>query len=153
MNQRFDTTSSETNITQDAARVALGLMLVTAGTSHLTFAREPFKAQVPPWLPLDPNTVVLQSGVVEIGLGAALLLLPGQKALLGRIAGAFFTCVFPGNIAQYKYRRNAFGLDTDEKRFARLFFQPLLVAWALWSTGASCRRNHKIQVRAERTLA
>jgi uncharacterized membrane protein len=109
---------------------------MTAGTSHLTFAREPFKAQVPPWVPLDPDTVVLQSGVVEITLGAALAFAPRQKALLGRIAAAFFTCVFPGNIAQYTHRRSAFGLDTDQKRFARLFFQPVLVAWALWSTGA-----------------
>ena len=31
---------------------------------------------------------------------------------------------------------SAFGLDTDAKRFARLFFQPALVAWALASTGA-----------------
>jgi len=131
-----DATNPQTSATQDAARIALGLMLVTAGTSHLTFAREPFKAQVPPWLPLDPDTVVLQSGVAEIALGSTLLVLPKQKALLGRIAGAFFTCVFPGNIAQYQHRRSAFGLDTDEKRFARLFFQPVLVAWALWSTGA-----------------
>ena len=121
---------------QDGARVALGLMLMTAGTSHLTFAREPFKAQVPPWVPIDPDTVVLLSGAVEITLGAALAFLPGQKTLLGRVAGAFFVAIFPGNIAQYTQRRSAFGLDTDRKRFARLFFQPLLVGWALWSTGA-----------------
>jgi uncharacterized membrane protein len=121
----------------------LGLMLVTAGTSHLTFAREPFKAQVPPWIPLGPDTVVLQSGVVEISLGAALIFLPRQKALLGGIAGAFFTCILPGNIAQYTHRRNGFGLDTDGKRFARLFLQPVLVAWALWSTRASRRRHQK----------
>jgi uncharacterized membrane protein len=143
MNPQPDPIDPETSTTQDAARIALGLMLVTAGTSHLTFAREDFKAQVPPWLPLDPDTVVLQSGVAEIALGSALLVLPKQKALLGRIAGAFFTCVFPGNIAQYQHHRSAFGLDTDEKRFARLFFQPVLIAWALWSTGAlhSKRRN------------
>ena len=110
-------------------------MLMFAGTSHLTFAREPFKAQVPPWVPLDPDTVVLQSGVVEIALGAALVFLPGQKAIVGRIAGAFFTCIFPGNVSQYTQRRSAFGLDTDGKRLARLFFQPVLVGWALWATG------------------
>jgi len=132
-------TVEDTSNAQDAARVALGLMLVAAGTSHLTFARESFKAQVPAWVPLDPDTVVLQSGVAEIALGAALVLLPKHKARLGRIAGAFFTCVFPGNVAQYTDHRTAFGLDTDGKRFARLFFQPALVAWALWSTGASGR--------------
>jgi hypothetical protein len=70
--------------------------------------------------------------------------MPGQKRLLGRIAGTFFTCIFPGNIAQYKHRRNAFGLDADQKRFARLFFQPVLIAWALWSTDA-IRSLHNTQ--------
>ena len=146
MNQQPDAIDPETSSAQDAARIALGLTLMTAGTSHLTFAREAFKAQVPPWLPLDPDTVVLQSGVVEIALGASLIFLPRQKVLIGRIAGAFFTCIFPGNIAQYRHRRDAFGLDTDGKRFARLFFQPVLVAWALWSTGALRRTRHKAQL-------
>ncbi len=129
-----------TSTAQDAARIALGLTLMFAGTSHLTFARKAFKAQVPPWIPLKPDTVVLESGVVEITLGAALVALPGQKQLVGRIAGAFFTAIFPGNIAQYTHRRSAFGLDTDGKRLARLFFQPALIAWALWSTGALSRK-------------
>jgi uncharacterized membrane protein len=132
-----------TSNSQDAARVALGLLLLTAGTSHLTVAREPFKAQVPSWVPLDPNTVVLQSGVVEIVLGSALVFLPRHKVLLGRIAGAFFTSIFPGNISQYTHRRDAFGLDTDRKRLVRLFFQPLLIAWALWSTSALRRRGSR----------
>lgn len=141
MTHQSNATDPSTSSAQDAARVALGLILMTAGTSHLTVAREPFKAQVPPWVPLDPDTVVLQSGVVEIALGASLVFLPRHKALLGRVAGAFFTCIFPGNISQYTHRRNAFGLDTDGKRFARLFFQPALVAWALWSSGALRRSN------------
>jgi uncharacterized membrane protein len=91
---------------------------------------------VPPWLPLAPDTVVLQSGVAEIALGAALALLPIQKPLPGCVAAGFFAAIFPGNIAQYQHHRNAFGLDTDTKRLARLFFQPALIAWALWSTGA-----------------
>jgi uncharacterized membrane protein len=147
MAQHPDPIEPETTPTQDAARIALGLMLVTAGTSHLTIAREPFKAQVPPWLPLDSDTVVFQSGIVEISLGAALVLLPKQRSILGRIAGAFFTCIFPGNIAQYQHRRNAFGLDTDKKRFIRLFFQPLLIAWALWSSGALRRTPNRAEQR------
>jgi uncharacterized membrane protein len=127
---------NSTTHAQDAARIALGLMLATAGTSHLTFARDPFKAQVPDWAPFHPDTVVLQSGVMEILLGAALVLLPRRKSLLGKLTGAFFVAVFPGNITQYTHRRSAFGLDTDRKRFARLFFQPLLMLWALWSTTA-----------------
>lgn len=147
MSQQPGPFEPETTPTQDAARIALGLMLVTSGVTHLTVARESFKAQVPPWVPVDPDTVVLQSGVAEISLGAALVLLPKHKSSLGRIAGAFFMSIFPGNIAQYQHRRNAFGLDTDKKRFARLFFQPLLIAWALWSTGALRRSPSKAQQR------
>jgi uncharacterized membrane protein len=146
MVQKSDTANNETSFTQDTARIALGLMLVAAGTAHLTVARREFRAQVPSWLPLDPDTVVAQSGFAEIALGAGLVCLPKKKALLGSLAGAFFIAVFPGNIAQYAHHRSAFGLDTDGKRFARLFFQPLLIAWALWSTGAARRTRHTASI-------
>ena len=126
----------KTSTAQDAARIALGATLVFAGTSHLTFARKPFKAQVPDWVPQNKDAVVLESGIAEIALGCALMLLPRQKAVVGRVAGAFFTAIFPGNISQYTQHRSAFGLDTDNKRLARLFFQPLLICWALWACGA-----------------
>ncbi|PCN47992.1 hypothetical protein Csp2054_08960 [Curtobacterium sp. 'Ferrero'] len=116
-------------------RILLGLALVFAGTSHLTFARQDFRAQVPESLPLDTDAVVLGSGVAEIGLGSALLLAPrSARRTVGTVAAWFFVAVFPGNIAQWMNQRSAFGLDTDGKRFARLFGQPLLVAAALWST-------------------
>ena len=117
-------------------RLLLGSILLFAGTSHLTFARRPFRAQVPPWVPLDPDLVVLLSGAAEITLGASLIFLPRRRKLVGLIAGTFFVAIFPGNIAQYTHHRSAFGLDTDQKRFLRLFFQPVLVAWALWATDA-----------------
>jgi uncharacterized membrane protein len=122
---------------QRTARMLLGGTLVFAGTSHLTFARKPFRAQVPPWLPFDEDAVVLLSGLGEIALGVSLLTISKQRRLVGCAAAGFFTAIFPGNIAQYKHHRNAFGLDTDAKRLARLFFQPALVAWALWSTGTT----------------
>ncbi len=122
---------------QQSARLLLGAVLAFAGTSHLTFARKPFRAQVPPWIPMDADTVVLLSGLGEIALGSSLMLLPKQRKLLGCAAAGFFAAIFPGNIAQYKHHRDAFGLDTDGKRLARLFFQPALIAWALWSTGAT----------------
>ena len=113
-------------------------MLVFAGVSHLTIARDAFKAQVPDWVPqLSPfgkDQTVLLSGVAEVGLGTALLLAgPKSGKTVGRIAAAFFVAVFPGNLSQYVNRRSAFGLDTDRKRFIRLFFQPVLVWWALKS--------------------
>jgi uncharacterized membrane protein len=116
-------------------RILLGASLVFAGVSHLTVAREEFRAQVPPQLPVDPDTTVLASGVAEIALGSALALAPpAHRRTVGRAAAAFFVAIFPGNLAQWWYRRDGFGLDTEAKRFTRLFFQPVLVLWALWST-------------------
>ena len=116
-------------------RVLLGAALVFAGTSHLTFARANFQAQVPTWLPLDADFVVVASGFVEITLGAWLV--SGFRAhFAGLITAAFFIAIFPGNISQWLTHTSAFGLETDTARFIRLFFQPLLVLWALWSTGA-----------------
>ena len=110
-------------------------MLVFAGISHLSFARRAFRAQVPDWVPIGKDETVLASGAAEIALGASLLIANGsRRGLVGKIAAAFFVAVFPGNVSQYVNRRSAFGLDTDAKRFARLFFQPVLVYWALKST-------------------
>lgn len=118
------------------AQVVLGAALLFTGTGHLTFARREFRAQVPPWVPLDVDTVVLLSGVVEIAVGVALLASWRQprRAVVGIGAAALFIAVLPGNIAQLTEHRDAFGLDTDRGRLVRLFFQPVLVAWALWAT-------------------
>jgi uncharacterized membrane protein len=122
-------------IIKTLARLALGVALTGAGISHLGAARETFRAQVPTWLPLDPDFVVLASGVVEILLG--LWLISGFKApIAGTVTALFFVAIFPGNISQWLTQTDAFGLNTDEARFIRLFFQPLLVIWALTSTGA-----------------
>ena len=118
-----------------AGRWLLGGALVYAGTAHLTFARDEFQAQVPDWLPVDADLVVLVSGVVEIGLGAALLAWRTRRVEVGLATAAFFVAVFPGNIAQYVEGTDAFGLDTDRARLVRLFFQPVLVLWALWGGG------------------
>ncbi|MFE6233946.1 hypothetical protein [Cellulosimicrobium sp. NPDC057862] len=118
------------------ARVALGLALVGAGVSHLTVAREEFQAQVPSWFPVDEDVTVLASGAVEIALGGSLVVLSRRRVAVGLVAAAFFVVIFPGNVGQWLEGKDGFGLDTDAKRFVRLFFQPVLVAWALWSTGA-----------------
>jgi uncharacterized membrane protein len=119
-------------------QAALGGVLVTAGTGHLTFQREEFQAQVPGWVPLDPDAVVVLSGLVELALGGALLATWKQprRAIVGGAAAAFFVAVFPGNIAQLTGHVDAFGLDTDTKRAVRLLFQPVLVAWAIEATDA-----------------
>jgi uncharacterized membrane protein len=121
-------------IIKKSSRVLLGAFLVAAGIGHLTFQRKAFRAQVPDWVPLDVDDTVVISGIAEISLGTSLILADKNKKMVGKIAAAFFTAVFPGNIAQYKNHRDAFGLDTDNKRLARLFFQPVLIYWALKST-------------------
>ncbi|WP_460802167.1 DoxX family protein [Microbacterium sp. GXF6406] len=123
-------------IARTIVRVVLGVMILGAGIGHLTVAREEFQAQVPPWLPLDVDFVVLASGVVEILLGLALVFLGRYRVVVGLVAALFFIAVFPGNIAQWLEGREGFGLDTDAARFARLFFQPVLVLVVLWATGA-----------------
>ena len=129
-------TPLRTSLPRSIARILLGAILLAAGTAHLTVARSEFAAQVPSWFPLPTDVVVVGSGIVEILLGAALILLLRYRVLVGWIVAAFFIAIFPGNIAQYVEGVDAFGLDTDRARLIRLFFQPLLVLWALWSTGA-----------------
>lgn len=126
----------KTNWFRSLLRIVLGASLLFAGIAHLTFQRMEFTAQVPEWVPVSTDLVVVLSGIVEIILGLALIFLPKWKALTGWMVAVFFVLIFPGNIAQYINEIDAFGLDTDRARFIRLFFQPVLVAWALWSTGA-----------------
>jgi uncharacterized membrane protein len=117
------------------ARVLLGASLLFAGIGHLTFARRTFQAQVPDFVPLEKDDTVVYSGIAEIALGSALVATPKRyREQVGQIAAAFFTAVFPGNISQLVNHRDGFGLDTDKKRLVRLFFQPVLVWWALGST-------------------
>ena len=133
----------KTSFIQKIFRWWLGLTLLYAGISHLTFARQEFLAQVPRWVPLNGDLVVVLSGIVEVTLGSALVVLSRFRAALGWMAAAFFIAVFPGNISQFLNRIDAFGMTTDTARAVRLLFQPLLVLWALWSTGAWSAWRHR----------
>src|SRR5215211_6789669 len=118
------------------ARCGLGAALIVAGTGHLTVQRQEFRAQVPNWFPVEEDAVVVASGIVELALGVALIAIGRRRApIVGVVVAGFFIVIFPGNVGQLIDRADAFGLDTDAKRVVRLFFQPLLVLWALWSTG------------------
>ncbi|MGN7515041.1 MAG: DoxX family protein [Allomuricauda sp.] len=131
--------STITSSTQNLFRVILGLLMMMAGIGHLTFQRAEFQAQVPRWLPTSEafmDFVVVASGVVEILLGLIVVFLVKHKVKAGIALAIFYVLIFPGNISQYTNGIDAFGLDTDLKRFIRLFFQPVLILWALWSTGA-----------------
>lgn len=115
-------------------RIGLGLAMIFAGIGHLSFVRETFQAQVPDWVPFSKDFTVLASGVVEILFGLAMVFLVKQKKYVGLVLAIFYVLIFPGNISQYTEHRDGFGLDTDTKRLARLFFQPVLIFLALYST-------------------
>jgi uncharacterized membrane protein len=117
-------------------QILLGVSLTYAGSTHLTSSRQEFQAQVPTWLPLDADFVVIASGIFEIILGLALLTLWRYRQVIGLVVATFFILIFAGNINQYVNGIDAFGLNSDQARLTRLFFQPVLVAWAIWSTGA-----------------
>ena len=128
--------SKDSSTARLVGRLVLGASLAVAGVTHLSSKREEFLAQVPGWFPVDADVVVVASGIVEIVLGVALIVAGRWTSRVGWIVAGFFVVIFPGNIAQWMEGTDAFGLDTGTARFVRLFFQPVLVAWALWCTGA-----------------
>ncbi len=139
--RRFHAGSAGTSTAQNVWRWALAGMLIVAGTSHLTWNRKAFLTQVPRWVPMNADTVVLASGVVEILLGLSLVVFRRKRIPVGWVVAGFFVAIFPGNISQLMTHSDSFGLDTDAKRATRLVFQPLLVIWSLWSTGAWAARR------------
>jgi uncharacterized membrane protein len=126
----------QTTTLQKVLRIILGVFMVLAAAGHLTFQRAEFQAQVPDWIPMSKDLVVLLSGVLELLLGLGMIFWKKERIRVGIALAIFYVLIFPGNIAQYVHGVNAFGLNTDAKRLTRLFFQPVLVLWALWSTGA-----------------
>lgn len=137
----FLTRKVSASLPQNRTRIALGAFMTGAGLTHLTIARDEFRAQVPSWVPVNEDLVVLGSGVAEMGLGLAMLTLPKYRRTTGLALAAFYVAIFPGNIAQYVDGVSAFGLDTDTKRLVRLLFQPVLVGAALYAAGLPERRR------------
>jgi uncharacterized membrane protein len=129
----------KTSTIQNIFRILLGLIMLYIGIAHLSFRRIEFQAQVPTWLTTDKglmDLVVLISGYVEIAFGILMILGGKLKVKTGIALGVFYILIFPGNINQYINEIDSLRLDSDNKRLIRLFFQPLLVLWAFWSTGA-----------------
>ena len=127
----------KTSTTQNVFRILLALFMIFAGISHLTFNRVEFQSQVPDWVPLSKDLVVILSGILEIILGLGLAFWKKQRVQFGWVLALFFILIFPGNIAQYVDGKDAFGaLDSDRARLIRLFFQPVLIVWVLWSAGS-----------------
>jgi uncharacterized membrane protein len=135
---RRSASTSAVRVTRDVARWALGVLLLVAGLSHLTWGRRGYRIVVPDWatrlLRTDKDMIVVASGAVEVALAGALVVLPADRTRIGWIVAAFFVAVFPGNFHQWRTGRPAPMLRTDRARFVRLLLQPVLVLWALWST-------------------
>lgn len=127
---------TQTNIFQKIFRILLGTFMVLAAVGHVSFQREAFQAQVPNWVPVNKDLIVILSGLAELALGLSMIFWKKQRIRVGIALAVFYVLIFPGNIAQYLNHTSAFGLDTDKARLTRLFFQPVLILWALWSTGA-----------------
>jgi len=125
-------------VIRSIARWLLAGLLVFAGLSHLFWARKGYRIVVPDWVeevvPIDKDGVVVASGAAEVLFGAAVVALPSERRRVGAVIAAFFVAVFPGNVHQWRTGRPAPLMRTDRARFIRLFLQPVLVAWALWST-------------------
>ena len=115
-----------------AARLGMATAMVFAGVAHWLMPT-PFVQHLPPWVPAA-EALVLVTGVVEIGLGAALLLRQPWRRRAGLALAAYLVGVFPANV----YVAGA-GIDGEGQPggwypWLRLPFQVLFVAWALWST-------------------
>jgi uncharacterized membrane protein len=134
----------KTNLVQNILRTILGLFMILAAIGHFTFQRAEFQAQVPNWIPISKDAIVILSGLAEISLGLAMIFWTKQKVRVGIALALFYVIIFPGNIAQYLNHTDAFGLNTDRARLIRLFFQPVLIIWALWSTGALTYLKRKL---------
>jgi len=127
----------KTTTLKNVFRLLLAAFMIYAGFSHLTFNRVDFQAQVPDWIPLGKDLVVILSGIVEMILGLGLAFWKSKRQTFGWVLAMFFVLIFPGNIAQYLDGKDAFGvLDSDGARLRRLFFQPVLIVWVLWASGA-----------------
>lgn len=119
------------------SRVFLGAFMIFAGCSRFGERSVEFRAVVPRWLTQDESwmdLIIATSAYVEIALGLATIFLVKHKVKVGYIYALFLVVVFTGNWSQYTNNINAFGLDTDQKRFIRLLFQPVLILWILWAT-------------------
>lgn len=134
---------AKTSTLQNFLRIVLGILMAFTAVAHCTFARAEFQAQVPDWLPLSKDLIVILSGIAELSLGLGMLFWKQERIRTGIALAVFYLLIFPGNIAQYTHHISAFGMHSDKERLIRLFFQPVLIIWALWSTGVPDYLAHR----------
>jgi uncharacterized membrane protein len=123
-----------------AARLGMAFAMVVAGITHLADPT-PFVQHLPLWVPLREE-LVFATGLVEIGLGVALLLRQPSRRSAGLVLAGYLVAVFPSNV----YVAVA-GIDVDGQPggaypWLRLPLQLLFLAWALWSTRPEPSTHH-----------
>ena len=121
-------------------------MLIGTGISHLTFAKRPFRAQVPASLPMRESKVVAISGVTEILIGASLIGLPERRIALGLGTAAFFVAIFPGNVSQVPLR-----FDGLRSRYRRQTVRTSVRTAAVRCVGAAEHRRLGVASRSRPT--
>ena len=108
----------------------LALFVLSTGVLHFVSPAF-FISIVPAWVPY-PAAMVAVSGVAEIAGGLGLL-----SSRTRRMAGigliVLFICVFPANINQAIHHLPLNGKAVPPAfLWARLFLQPVFIAWAWW---------------------
>jgi uncharacterized membrane protein len=118
-----------------AALVVLALSYVGVGVAHFTHT-DMFVAIVPPALPA-PRVLVWISEIAEVALGLAVLV-PRVRPWAGWGLLALLIAVFPANIYMAVSEVGLPGLEPPPRwaLWARLPFQLVFAAWALWATDA-----------------
>lgn len=120
------------------ARWVLGAVFVVAGVLHFTRPSS-YLPIIPPWLPA-PRTLVLVSGAAEVAGGIGVLLPPPVRRWAGWGLVLLLVAVFPANVYM---ATEGIGLDGSWGRtllWLRLPLQAVLIAWALWASGAWPRK-------------
>lgn len=133
----------------DRWRLALALGMTVAGVAHLVDPT-PFVQHLPEWVP-QREPLVLLTGLIEIGLGLALLAPQPYRRLVGLLVAAYLVAVFPGNIYVAVAGVEVDGQPGGVYPWLRLLFQPLFIWLAVWCTRPLARRNEPTgNDRAER---
>jgi uncharacterized membrane protein len=123
---------------QEKARAVMRWLMaafyIAAGTGHL-IRPEAFLPIVPDFVPL-PRETILITGLCELA-GAVALLTPRLRKLAGIMLALYALGVWPANI---KHALEGIDLppipDTWWYHGPRLAFQPVLMWWALFCSGA-----------------
>jgi uncharacterized membrane protein len=133
-----------------AARIGLAIAMAFAGLAHLAMPL-PFLQHLPPWTPAA-EAIIFVTGIIEIALGAALLLRQPWRRRAGLALVAYLVAVFPGNIYVAVADVDVDGQPGGWYPWLRLPLQALFIVWALWTTrrspGADGRRAATRRVHA-----